>query len=278
MTFRKAFKKWLYGRCPGFAGKYPYFGTYIHFPAKSVVFNLVCEQGVYESENLNMLQQLARPGTWFFDIGTNVGLMSAPILQLMPTCHVLSFEPSPNTLPFLRRTVAGSPHSARWNIVPKAVGSAEGRVRFNVSSQENGAFDGLQNTRRVPQFAEIELEMTTIDVEWKRLGSPAVSVIKIDVEGAELAVLRGARECLGSQKPPVLVEWNAENLAAYDCPYESLLDFASSIGFKVIALPSLIEVTAASTLQLHMLRTESFLLLPAHLGCFELDKKGVVPC
>ncbi|HWV99988.1 MAG TPA: FkbM family methyltransferase [Candidatus Acidoferrum sp.] len=227
-----------------------------------MLFRVACEQGVYEAANMDLLTGLARPGAWHFDVGGNIGLMAAPILSRVPDCHVLSFEPSLNVLPYLQRTVAESPFADRWAVVPKAVGAKAGRVKFSLSSPNNSPYDGMRATQRVASEQQVDVELTTIDAEWKRLGSPRVSAIKIDVEGAELEVLKGAADCLLTERPPVLLEWNAENLAAYQCPPEYLLTVAREMNWQVFAQPHLVEVHTHRELSLHMLRTESFLLSP----------------
>jgi FkbM family methyltransferase len=262
MQLRKIVKKWLYGSCPGFAGAFRYFGTKIYFPKGSHIFHEACAQGVFEADNVDVLRRLVKPNTWFFDIGANIGLMAVPIVTGVPGCQVLSCEPSPGVLPYLRRTVSESSHSSRWHLVPKAVGKSTGRTSFSVGSAANSAFDGIKPTGRAPNAGQMEIDMTTVDAEWNRLGKPVVSVIKCDVEGAELEVLQGARECLKAMSPAVLLEWNTENLTAYGTPPESLLDFASQCKFQVLALPYFLPVEFPWQLKLHMIRTENFLLLP----------------
>jgi FkbM family methyltransferase len=227
-----------------------------------MLFRVACEQGVYEAANLDLLVGLARPGFWHFDIGGNIGLMAAPILFRVPGCHVLSFEPSANVLPYLRQTVSKSQFADRWTVIAKAVGARIGRATFNLSAPANSPYDGMRPTERVATDKQVEVELTTIDEEWKRLGCPRVSSIKIDVEGAELEVLRGAMDCLLRERPPVLLEWNAENLAAYHCPPEALLGFAREMNWQVFAQPPLVEVHTPRELSLQMIRTESFLLSP----------------
>ena len=262
MTLKKSLKHWFYDKCPGVAGKFPYYGSKIRFRPGSMLFRVACEQGVYEAANLDLLVGLARPGLWHFDIGGNIGLMAAPILARVPDCRVMSFEPSANVLPYLKQTANDSPFADRWTVVPKAVGARVGTVQFNLNSPSNSPYDGILATDRVTSDRQIEVELTTIDAEWKRLGSPGVSAIKIDVEGAELDVLRGAHECLQAERPPVLLEWNAENLAAYKCKAEALLEFARGIDWQVFAMPHLVEVRTRQELLLHMIQTESFLLSP----------------
>jgi len=263
MTLRKRLKHWLYGSCPGLAGRFSYFGTRVYFPKGSLSFRAACDQGIFESDNVCLLQGLVRPVSWFFDVGTNIGLMSVPVLRSVPDVRVVSFEPSPNTLPWLRRTIEQSSFRDRWTLVPKAVGAEPGRVTFSVSETENSLYDGLRNTGRVSQAQTAEVEQTTLDATWKELGTPAVSMIKCDVEGGELAVLQGARECLATSRPAILIECNRQNLEAYGCAPDALVAFSREVNFKLYAVPTLVEVCTAQQLELHMLFTESFLLCPA---------------
>lgn len=262
MFLRKIIKRWIYGSFPVTSGAFPYFGTKVYFPKKSWSFSAACSQGIFEADNVRLLQALVRPGTWFFDIGTNIGLMSIPVLKSVSAAHVLSFEPSPNVLEYLKRTIAGSPYVGRWTLVPKAVGESEGRILFSLASPEQSLFDGIKPTQRVPVCSEVELDLTTLDLEWTKLGKPEVSMIKIDVEGGELAVLRGARECLASCKPHVLLEWNTQNLFPYGHAPSALLEFARETSARVLSLPHLIEVKTEQDLILHLILTESFLLSP----------------
>ncbi len=259
---RSLAKKLIYGHLPGTAGAFPYFGTRVYFSSGSLSFQAANEQGIFEADNVRILQALARPDSVSFDVGANIGLMAVPVLSREPKCRVVSFEPSPNTLPFLKRTIAGSVHRDRWTLVPKAVGAQSGKVTFSLSDQSNSLFDGIRPTQRVATVGQVEVELTTLDETWRELGSPTVSHIKIDVEGAELDVLRGARGCLRAERPTVLLEWNAQNLSAYSCPPASLLDFARDIGCLLMAAPSFVEVRTPEQLLLHMAFTENFLLCP----------------
>jgi FkbM family methyltransferase len=262
VNLRKRIKKWLYGSCPGIAGSFPYFGAKVYFPKGSLNFLAACIQGVYENANVRLLASLVKPATTFLDVGAHIGLMSLPVLKAVQDAQVVAFEASPTILPYLRQTIERSPYHRRWKLVPVAVGAQIGPTVFSLSSTGNSVFDGLKSTNRVPMIGDVEVEMTTIDSWWRKSGSPQISVIKIDVEGAELQVLEGARQCLAEQRPRVLLEWVGQNLAVYGYDASALLDFAEASGNGVYALPHLVRVNSARELELQMAMTESFLLEP----------------
>ncbi|MDB6007192.1 MAG: methyltransferase, FkbM family [Prosthecobacter sp.] len=262
MKLRQIIKYWLFGKCPGLAGSFRYCGVKVRFPVGSLSFKAACQQGIFEADNVTVLQALIRPGTCMFDVGANIGLMAIPVLGADASCQVVSLDPSINVLPSLRRTIAESPFGARWTLVEKAVGAAPGTINFTLSSAANSLFDGIRPTQRVESAAQVQVEMTTLDAEWVRLGKPDVSLIKIDVEGAESEVLRGATECLRAKQPFVLLEWNRQNLAAYECPADFILQFAAEAGYEVLSVPGLNPVKNKHQLKLHMAFTENFLLSP----------------
>lgn len=270
---RKQIKKWLYSQCPGFSGAFPYYGTKVYFPTASLMFKYACEQGIYERENLRLISGLVRPDSVYFDVGANIGLMSVPILRICPSCTVVSMEPSPNTFRFLARTAEESEFGERWRIVGKAAGSSIGTLEFCTASIELGAFDGFQDTQRAGATSKVTVPVTTLDAEWEVMKRPAVSVIKIDVEGAEIQALQGAVSCIKHEKPYILLEWNSLNLKAYNCQPESLLMFAESIGYQVLSIPFILPVTDKNILKIQMCLTESFLLAPHQVDIGSASKE-----
>jgi FkbM family methyltransferase len=272
MKVRSQIKEWLYGSCPGFAGAFPYFGTRIHFPRECRIFKLTCRQGVFERENVELLCRMARQGGTVMDVGANIGLMAAPVLQNCPEARVISFEPSPTTVKYLEKSIALSPFRSRWSLVPKAICDREGLVDFYAANESNGAFDGMANTGRGGLTRQITVTGTTLDAEWASIERVRVCAIKIDVEGAELRVLEGARQCLNAQRPPVLLEWSGQNLQAHRVRASALLDFARSADYSLHAVPGLVGISTEAELALHMNVTESFLLWPAETATVRVGR------
>lgn len=262
MTLRKSLKRWLYGSCPGFAGSFPYFGVEVFFPPRSESFYAACEQGIYEADIARLLQKLARPSTHVFDVGANIGLMAIPVLQNCQDCSVVSFEPSPSSLPYLRRTVSGSGYADRWRLVEKALSDREGELDFAVCRPQDSLYEGFRSSGRLTGAQMVKVPVGTLDEEWKRLGRPDVSVIKVDVEGAESLVLQGGVELIHTCRPHLVVEWYADHLQAFSVPADDLLRIAQRHGYGIYSIPHIVPVSDARSLSAQMLMCWNFLLSP----------------
>ena len=135
-----------------------------------------------------------RPGDLVFDIGAHVGNRTRGFAAL--GCRVVALEPQPDFAKLLR-TLFG--RSGRVEIVEAAVGAAPGHASLSVSDRTptvTTVSTGWRDARaREPEFGgvrwnrRIDVEMTTFDALIARYGEPAF--VKIDVEGAEPAVLAG---------------------------------------------------------------------------------------
>ena len=145
----------------------------------------------------------------FWDVGANFGLFTFFLRAAAPDLKVEAFEPDPDYLALLERTVED--HGLdRVRVHAVALSDHEGSARFQ-RDLVTGATGGLSQAGRTPGTLEpnwdsptIEVATSTIDVESAALGPP--DLIKIDVEGAELEVLRGGVETLRVHRPILLVE------------------------------------------------------------------------
>jgi FkbM family methyltransferase len=259
---RKRAKKLLYGHTPGFAGRFPYFGTQVYFPPKAEAFDVVCQTGIYEADNVHALVALARPDSYVFDVGANLGLMAIPVLARCPTCTVVSLEPSPATLACLQRTARYSGYGNRWQIVGKAASAQPGQAEFFAGPPAQGLYDGLRAAGRGNSMRKLMVDVTTIDDEWDRLGQPAVSLMKVDVEGAEYEVLSGARRCIASRRPAIVSEWATVNACNYGRPVEQFYDLVRELGYQMYAVPHMSRAESRQMLHAQLLFCSNFVLLP----------------
>jgi FkbM family methyltransferase len=226
----------------------------------------ILRTGCWEEDVSLVLRTAVKPGTLVFDVGANIGASALWVLDRHPTVRVVSFEPSPTVLPHLTRTHDESRFRDRWEVVPKAVMDRPGEaVTFTVhTGSGSDVFEGFRDTgRRTAVTAKVEVPATSIDAEWEARGRPAVSAIKIDVEGAELGVIKGAARCLEAFRPAVITEWCPDNFAAYGCEPVDMLHLAAASGYDSYVIPGLYPLSADPRVLPYQLAThENLLLLP----------------
>ncbi len=140
------------------------------------------------------------PDAVVIDVGASIGLVTAALLPSLPTGRIVCFEPEPRALDCLRETLRSE--ADRVTIVPAAAGREVGVARFH--QDPNGTAWGML----VDREPSVEVPITTVDVTLTELAVDRVDMVKIDVEGFELDVLRGARETIERHRPLMVVEIN----------------------------------------------------------------------
>jgi FkbM family methyltransferase len=145
-----------------------------------------------EQRELDVLVGLLRPGELFVDCGANIGLWS--LVAAASGAEVVAFEANPYTAKRLAENVA----HASVRVVPAAVSDRAGQALLDLGE--------WHNLSRLAPEGTIPVPMTTIDSELDR--PPAG--MKLDIEGGEMAALRGAQETL-KHRPWIAVEFNTEH-------------------------------------------------------------------
>jgi FkbM family methyltransferase len=157
-----------------------------------------------------LLQRSQRSGRRlvFFDVGANHGLHGYRFLA--HGHQTVFFEPQEQCVRFIREVCAVNGYTA--TIVPEIVGDLEGEVDFYCS---DSTFVSSTNPAWVERWEPVvvtkKLTCRSLDSFCERTGLYP-DIVKIDVEGGECAVLRGARGCIEKAKPTFVVEsWDAQS-------------------------------------------------------------------
>lgn len=136
-----------------------------------------------------LIKRCAKEWNICFDIGANTGEYSAYILKTNPDCKVFCFEPNILLRDFLEEKKV-------TDICHVALGDRCGTVLINIDMSDSSQSSIYRNNKQCkPQ----EVPMITIDYYMSSRGIDYVSFIKIDTEGNELAVLRGASVAIKNQ-------------------------------------------------------------------------------
>jgi FkbM family methyltransferase len=183
-----------------------------------------CWLGSYEYSKQRLLRGLIRPGDVVYDVGANVGfytLLSSVLVH--DSGHVFAFEPLPRNLAYLSRHVEMN-RLTNCTVLSLAVGEQPGRARFHLGAHPSvGA---------LAPTGEIDVGVTSLDDQVYRGRIPGPALIKMDIEGGELAALRGGRRLLEERRPVVVLATHGADIHAQCC---TLL---RELGYRLASLDS----------------------------------------
>lgn len=149
-------------------------------------------EGTFEPRKVAAVQRFVEPGMTFVDAGANMGDYSLIAARAMGDHGlVVAFEPEPWNFGWLERNVALNGYCS-VRCVQMALGDADREGELFIG-------DGIGRHTMVPlahHQETIQVEVRTLDSVLPELGVERVDLMKVDVEGAELRVLRGAAETL----------------------------------------------------------------------------------
>lgn len=186
----------------------------IAFKADTMLGRILWTEGAFEQGELEATVRLAQPGTWAFDVGANVGLFTVVMSRAVgPTGRVVAIEPVANTVRQLRQNLERN-KCINVDIVQGAAAAASGNVPLYLTDDPALHAAGGEPIAGHPTLRETTASAYTLDELWTAAGRPAVSLVKVDVEGAEHEVLRGAATMIESCRPALIVEVNGPRHAA----------------------------------------------------------------
>jgi FkbM family methyltransferase len=196
---------------------------------------------VTEKRELALLQTLVEPGMTIADIGANVGFYAMQMAEWVGAGgRVLAFEPDPFTFELLRqRASAAAP--ANIEVRQFALGETRGAATLYCSAY-NRADNRIGQRHDEPHVESVQIEMRALDEYLAERGLPAVDAMKIDVQGLEAQVLRGAQQTIARARW-IWLEFSPGHLHGAGTDPEAFLESLEMLGMKIF------EVTEQGTLE-----------------------------
>jgi FkbM family methyltransferase len=215
--------------------------TYVYFQAVAKAWDI--RKGRWSEPELDLIPRAVRAGETALDVGANYGLYSYH-LSRVPRVRVYAFEPVPFTFRTLK-LVARLLGFRGVKLIEKGCSDRAGRIAFTVPVQASGAMaagqayiggrddtrEGKEKQVRWATTRDVSAEVVALDEFLPNIEH--LSLIKCDIEGAELLCFRGAQRLIGEHLPTVICEINPWFLEGFGIKLEDLLDFFDVRGYKL---------------------------------------------
>lgn len=223
--------------------------------------------GTYEDDLVDFLAALVEPDWVVADVGANVGLiavrLAARLDALGGSGTVLAFEPVAANAELLEATLRRNDLGRRCRVARTALGDRNGEAVMRVerwgSGSGNAVLDQPSVGRRAGSplgdgagpatdhlgGAPVAVTVSTLDDLWRLGDVGRLDLVKLDVEGAEVAVLRGARATVASLRPIVVGEFNAALMPRHGTTVLDAVALLGPTGYRSFAFAdrlSLVEV------------------------------------
>ena len=203
-------------------------------PAKGVSFPVLLPDdkgiwtGTYEQKFTAELAKLVRPGDVCCDVGGWHGFFGA-VMAACGASRVYIFEPMPDNCGRISKMIDLNPELP-LELVEAAAGVEDVEASFRMM-RESSMGKLAESTFQPHEFGEREISVTIRSLDRFFFGGKAKpSMIKIDVEGAEAQVLRGAQELIAANRPRLLIEVHSRALAR-ECA-----DFLAGLNYGIRVL------------------------------------------
>jgi FkbM family methyltransferase len=175
-----------------------------------------------------------KPGTVVLDVGAHIGNFTVPIMRAIgPAGLVLALEPHPGILPCLLHNVdkerRQNPAAAGCTILNYAAGAEDGILKLHCNPTNYASNTLLTNV--------FDCSVPAVDVKVVPLdaisdGGREISFVKIDVEGGEFQVLKGAQRLLKQHHPAIFMEFSENFLPLAGVTEEELFAFLRELGYS----------------------------------------------
>jgi FkbM family methyltransferase len=201
-------------------------GHTIYVDLRSAIGRGIMAAGIFDPALAEFITNNLSTGSVFIDVGANVGFFSVLAQSKIGSeGEVHAFETDPRSIHCLWLTRSTN-RLSNMTIYPVALGEVSGTVGLSVTP-DPGHTSITQREASLLPYPVLPLDT------WVGVFNPkAQYLVKVDVEGAELQVLKGARQFLERFQPTVICEAVESHLMRFNVQQRDLLQFMESIGYN----------------------------------------------
>ena len=192
----------------------------------------------YDRLTLAIMKKWLKNDSNCIDIGCHKGEVLDEMIKIAPHGNHYGFEPIPAYYDFLVQKYTSN---KKIHILKKALSDSNGSSEFNWVKNAP-AYSGLKERSyavKNPEIEKIEVELTKLDE--CEIAFPLISLIKIDVEGAEMKVLNGAINFIEKHKPIIVFECGMGAADFYGVKPEDVFLFFTNIHYGLYTLDGFLQ-------------------------------------
>ncbi len=211
-----------------------HFDIHINPAEDTGIDRIIYERGMYEMGTMHFIQENLSEGDTFLDAGANIGVMSlVAATKVGSTGRVLAFEPHPKTRAILEKN-KGLNGFEQIDIQALGLGSGNSKgTLFNENKNRGGA--SLMGYEENEEHGA-EIQIVSLDEIAERLKLDKLDLVKIDIEGWEFEMLRGAESTLKQFQPTIIVEIDLHRKLEGGTVLE-MVDYLVGLGYEVYRFP-----------------------------------------
>jgi len=184
--------------------------------------------GLYEPEVTHRIVDLARQGGTLIDIGANLGYFALLWTALNPQNKCIAFEASPRNIDIIQRNIDQSGLKKQVKLFPVAAGTSSGKLRFDVGPTHQTGWGGLTY-----ENGANSIEVDVIRVDEVITSDEPITILKVDIEGADTWALMGCERLLKAKAiQEIWYEQNKPRMAALGISLEATQKYLQSVGYK----------------------------------------------
>jgi FkbM family methyltransferase len=180
--------------------------------------------GRWDAPLMRACQTLLRDHDVFYDIGSNTGIFAIDTAFQFASIRTYAFEPQANQADAILQSI-GANDLKNVTCLRCMLGKDDGTGELYLTSHSIHA----SSIPREGKFKKVKIPMHSIDSLLKRAVVEGPDVVKIDVEGGEMAVFEGAKETFSKFRPSIIFEAD-ENLRRFGIEPNALIETISSFG------------------------------------------------
>jgi len=193
---------------------------------------LVPYELVSDNSDTTILKHFLSAGDTFVDVGANHGSFSISAAGLVgSTGLVVAIEPQPRLASLIDKSLQANARSM-YEVHPIGCGDVNGRADFYIPNDTSGSAGMFPEFSATGAYRKVSVRIKRFDdaVDWRKF--PGKVFIKLDVEGSELAFLRGASTMIRARRPNLMLEINPSSMKAAGVTGNAIVQYLGGLGYQ----------------------------------------------